>query len=304
MPTEADELEVPVAGLGRTGSLRVPPGRVVGGVVALHGAAYPDRHQPLFEHLASTLLPLGIAVLSYDRRPAAPGEDVPLDDQAADAETALQWLRERYDAPVALFGFSQGAWAACLTAASSPLVAAAALVGCSGVSPARQMRFHTDELLRRRGFDAESRDRLRGLRLAMEELLRGRGDRAGTGALLAAATGEPWFPMAYLPPELPPEHVRWDDMDFDPAPVIERVGCPTLLVFGSDEDTVPVAESIETWRAHGDRPLEVVELPGCGHAPTTSRDAGFRVDDLHPDYTAALRTFYAGAFGRAVPAGG
>ena len=62
------------------------------------------------------------------------------------------------------------------------------------------MRYYTDELLRRAGYGTEDRDRLRALRLALEDVLRGDGDREPAGELLAAAVAEPWFPLAYLRP--------------------------------------------------------------------------------------------------------
>lgn len=221
---------------------------------------------------------------------------MPLADQAADASAALRWLAERYRLPVGLYGFSQGAWAACVVAAERPDLTWLALVGCSGVSPAVQMRFHTDEMLRRAGFDQSDRDQLSRLRLAVEDVLRGQGDREATGALLARAATRPWFPLAYLPPELPPVDFRWDDLDFDPAPVIARVGCPTLLVYGDQDEAVPADESIRFWRRQGSRELTVAGLSGCGHLPTASApDAeSLTVEDISPDYTEALRAFFGG----------
>jgi pimeloyl-ACP methyl ester carboxylesterase len=139
----------------RAPTLGVP---VRGGVVALHGAALPQRDQPLFDHLARTLTPLGYAVLSYDRRASPDGGDTQLEVQADDA------LAAEIDAPAGLFGFSQGACAAALAASRSAEVTFLALVGCCGVSPALQMRYYTDELLRRVGYGPEDRAQLHALR--------------------------------------------------------------------------------------------------------------------------------------------
>lgn len=290
--------DVEIPELGRTALLREPDtGRATAALVTLHGAAMPDRRQPMFEHLAGIAVPQGVAVLSYDRRASADGGDVPLEAQADDARTAMQWLRLELDAPVGLFGFSQGAWAACVAAADAPEVTPLVLVGCSGVSPAEQMRFHTDELLRRSGVDTAARVQLRELRLALEDVLRGAGDRTRAGALLGAASTQPWFPLAYLPPELPPEDFRWPDLDFDPAAVIVRVTSRTLLIHGADEDTVPAPESRRVWEAQGDRDLTVIELAGCGHVPVVgSADHlpdPLRVADFSADYASAVARFLA-----------
>ena len=195
--------DLPLPGLGRTGLLRQPDNGVPlrGGVVALHGASDPSRRQPLFDHLADTITPLGFAVLSYDRRESASG-DVPLRLQADDALAAAGDLAEGVEAPVGVYAFSQGAWAACVAAADPGGPAFLALVGCSGVSPGKQMRYFTDQRLLRAGFDEDARRRQLEARAALEDVFRGKGDRAATSVALSAVAQEPWFDLAYLPAEL------------------------------------------------------------------------------------------------------
>jgi pimeloyl-ACP methyl ester carboxylesterase len=294
--------EVAVPSLDGAALMRAPDQGVPlrGGVVALHGAALPQREQPLFEHLARTLTPLGYAVLSYDRRAAAGGDDVPLDVQAEDALAGLAALQGEIDAHVGVFGFSQGAWAAALAASRSAEVAFLALVGSCGVSPAIQMRYYTDELLRRAGYGEDDRAQLHTLRLAVEDVLRGKGDRVQTANLLAAAATRPWFPMAYLPPELPPPEEGWHDMDYDPEPTFSAVTCPALLMYGADEECVPAAPSKAAWlraaRVTSNSDLTIVDLPGCGHFPVIGdppTDLQPSISDISPVYTAALESWFA-----------
>ena len=289
--------------MGRPTLLRLPdPGvETRGGVVALHGSSLPQREQPLFEHLAVTLTPMGFAVLSFDRRPGrTPEEDTPLDEQADDALTAVEFLRATIKAPVGLFGYSQGAWSASLAASRDPTVAFLATLGCSGVSPAEQMRFHTDELLRRAGFDEPDRARVRELRLAVEAILRGGGDRTAGAALLGSAVDQPWFDLAYLDRELPMPDDAWPDMDYDPEPAFEKVTCPVLLIYGDDEETVPAAASERVWRratrTSGNQRLTVVTIPDCGHFPAPGADASSRnvpIAAFSPAYTIALRRWFS-----------
>jgi uncharacterized protein len=293
-----EELAIPGVGAGL---LRRPDAGVplLGGIVGLHGASGPERRQPLFDHLAETVVPLGYAVLTYDRRASVDGSDVPLDDQSADAREALTALTNRLGARVGLFAFSQGAWAACVAAGidaapSEPaLVSFLILLGCSGVSPAAQMRFYTDELLRRSGYDAQVRARAHELRVGFEQTVRRVVDPAVTSAALVAARDEPWFELTYLPPEMPAGS-SWDDMDFDPAVHIARVTCPTLLIYGEDEECVPAPDSEAVWRSHGDRDLTVVYLPRCGHFPVVDGAGGPEPTDttsFSPAYTDALATW-------------
>jgi pimeloyl-ACP methyl ester carboxylesterase len=212
--------EVEPASFERASKLRAPDVgvRVRGGVVALHGSALPQRDQPIFEHLAAAVTPMGFAVLSFDRRPWPDGADTPIAVQAEDALSAVEFLRARIDAPVGLFGFSQGAWSASLAAARDRTVAFLALVGCSGVSPAEQMRFYTDELLRRAGYGNAERDHLRELRLAVEALHRGAGDRESaavfrdrhdppTSANITAVAGVGFW-STHRSPSAPPDAVQ------------------------------------------------------------------------------------------------
>lgn len=63
----------------------------------------------MLEHLAMTLVPLGVAVLSYERRPPAKHADTELSVQASDAIASMRALQHGLEVPVGLFGFSQGA---------------------------------------------------------------------------------------------------------------------------------------------------------------------------------------------------
>lgn len=296
--------ELALASCPSPGLFRLPDDgvRLRGIVVALHGAALPDRQQPLFEHLAQTLTPLGYALLSFDRRPAEGDDDVPLVVQATDALAASSALSREISAPVGLFGFSQGAWAAALAASQSPEVAFLVVLGCSGVSPAAQMRYFTDEALRRAGFGETDRAQARQLRLAMEDVLRGVGDRVRTAELLSEAVRRPWFDLVYLPAELPDASETWADMDHDPEQTFQGVRCPTLAMYGADEETVPAKESSAVWRRaaqeSGNAEVTIVELPGCGHFPATPRSLvevlSIPISEISTDYSATLRAWFAG----------
>ncbi|SCL58777.1 hypothetical protein GA0070608_2038 [Micromonospora peucetia] len=250
--------------------LNLPAGPPRGALAVLHGSHHDTRRYFLYEHLGRLLPPAGIAVLRYDRRPRVNARDVPLTDQADDAAAALDVLRGQVgDVPVGLWGFSQGAWAAALTAIRHP-VDFLVLVGCSGVSPARQMRYGTAEQLRRHGYgdaDLAELDRLRGV---AEAYLRGQLSRSVAQAELDAAVERPWLPLAFLPREVA-EPGAWVDMDFDPEPVFAALSCPVLLCYGETDAWTPIEESLTVWhRAARVAELTIVRLAGCDHAPTVN----------------------------------
>ena len=281
--------ELTVAGLPAT--LNFPETVVHGGVVPLHPAGDGSRHQFLFEHLARTLVRRGIAVLRFDRRPSPDDADVPFAAQSDDALAALRVLRAHVGpAPVGLWAWSQGAWAAALAASRSPDVAFLVLLAACGVSPAEQMRYGTAEQLRRNGYgDDEALRELSELRETLEDAVRNPGRLAAAQAVIDRYADRPWFPLAYVPRTLAPS-AGWPDMDFDPAPILAEVRCPVLLFYGEEDEWTPVEPSIAAWRRAaakaGNTDLTVVRLPGTDHAPT----AGGVHDPaaISPAYTDAL----------------
>ena len=280
------ERELTVAGLAAT--LALPDGPVRGGVVPLHPASDGSRRQFLFEHLAETVVPRGVAVLRFDRR-ASSGGDVPFETQADDALQALRELRtlpEVGSAPLGLWAWSQGAWAAAVAAARSAEVAFLILLAACGVSPAEQMRYGTGEQLRRHGHDDQQALReLAEVRAALEDALRDPNRLDPLQAVIDRYAERPWFELAYVPRTLDPS-ADWRDMDFDPAPIFADVRCPVLLFYGEEDEWTPVEPSLATWERAGNASLTVVRLPGTDHAPTLGgthdRDA------ISPAYTQAL----------------
>jgi uncharacterized protein len=284
------ELFVESEGVVLPASLDLPIGPARAAVVALHGAEAGQRSFFLYEHLAGLLPAAGIAVLRYNRRPAQNEADVPLAVQVTDAHAAIQTLRRQVgDAPIGLWGFSQGAWAATVAADTQPHdVAFLMLVSSCGVTPALQMRFGTAEQLRRNGFGPAAVAELTRLRATVEECLRGDTPRATAQTAVDHAAEQPWFPLAYLPRQLP-ESGAWADMDFDPTSAIAGLRCPTLLFYGETDEWMPIDDSIAAWRqsyARDNADLTIHRLPGCGHQPTLNETPSLAA--ISPLYTSAM----------------
>lgn len=267
------ELAIQSDGVELPATLALPAGEVRSGVVVLHGAEAGERSYFLYEHLAQVLPPTGVAVLRYDRRPSLDGHDVPLQRQATDALVALRRLREIVDdAPVGLWGFSQGAWAAPLAAVTDPsIVTFLICVSCCGASPAEQMRDGCAKQLRKSGYDDAAVAHLTSTRLEYERFLRSGEERSAAQAQLDSAAARPWFPLSYLPRTLPSPG-SWRDMDFDPRPLLASLTCPVLAFYGETDEWMPIEESEAAWRAARERgalrDLTLVRLHGADHLPT------------------------------------
>ena len=267
--------------------LTLPEGSARAGIVPLHPASDGSRRQFLFEHLADTVVPRGVAVLRFDRRPSPSGDDVAFAVQAEDALQAVDELRaEVGDVPIGLWAWSQGAWAAALAAARSQEVAFLVLLAACGVSPAVQMRYGTAEQLRRNGFgDEQALSELAELRAALEDAFRDPGRLSASQAVVDRYADRPWFPLANVARTLDPA-AEWPDMDFDPAPIIAEVRCSVLLFYGEEDEWTPVEPSIAAWQAAGSAELTVIRLAGTGHAPTVG--GVHERDAISPEYTQAL----------------
>jgi hypothetical protein len=214
------------AGVALPATLTVPPAPGAhGAIVPLHPASERSRDQPLFAHLAGLLPRIGMAVLTYDRR----GDDVPFDDQVADALSAIAALRRRQRIDrrrIGLWGFSQGAWIAPRVAGRSDDVAFLVLVASTGVTPAVQMRYGTTRHARDAGHDERAIAKLLELRAIFEDYARGRVARAVAQRAVDSAAHEAWFEHAYVRRELPDAPGFWPDLDFDPVADFARVRVP------------------------------------------------------------------------------
>ncbi|NGM16381.1 alpha/beta hydrolase [Verrucosispora sp. CWR15] len=287
--TAGVELSIDAGDVSLPATLDVPPvGPVRGAVVVLHGSAVPQRSYFLYEHLARELPRAGVAVLRFDRRLHEHG-DVPFAVQADDTVAAVAELRRRMgDVRVGLWGWSQGTWPALVVAARRPeLVAFLVLVATSGVSPAVQMRYGTAQQLLQRGYGDADLAELARLREALEGAVRGHIDRATAQAVVDRYADRPWFPLAHVPRDLLGHRGTWEDMDYDPQPVIAQVNCPTLLFYGDSDEWTPAEDSIAVWRrVASTNDLTIHRLTDCTHMPT--RSGAETLESVSPDYTSTL----------------
>jgi pimeloyl-ACP methyl ester carboxylesterase len=266
------ELQIPVD--GATLAVSYSPGEYAT-IVALQGAASGLRDHPLYRHLHSVLPVVDLGVATFDRR--GEGESIGEPSRgnfALQARDALAVV-EAIGAPVTgLWGFSQGGWVAPLAATMSPGVAFLILVASTGVTPAVQMMYATEQQITRAGYGQDVVGHALGLRRDLEAWIHdpNEADSGPLNARLFQARSEPWWPLAFLPEDVPGPRARekWiAEMDFDPAPVFGDVRVPTLAFFGADDAWTPVQESVETWRRLRGAAVDVVVIEGASHELTT-----------------------------------
>ena len=240
-------------------------------LVALHGAGAGTRDYFLYRHLHELLPPLGIGVLTFDRRgeggSSGDGSRGRFEVQAKDALA----VREAIDVPrVGLWGISQGGWIAPLAASMSDRIAFVVGLASTGVTPSEQMMYAVAQQLERAGYGGAVTNRVLALRRFYEAYVHGRapGREAELAAELTAAMDEPWWLLAFLPPvPLDAEGCRlWiEEMDFDPRPIFAQVRVPALMFYGEDDAWTPVPPSVDAWRAARGDAVEIVVVPEASH---------------------------------------
>lgn len=266
-----NEIQVESSGAMLVGSYSAAGSTVI---IAVHGAGEGTRDWYLYRHLHDVLPPAGIGVVTFDRRGEGASTGQPSRGLfTVQADDALAVAGAIDAERVGLWGISQGGWVAPLAATRSDRVAFLVLLASTGVTPAEQMRYAVAEQIRRAGFGDAAAGRAVGLRKRAEVWIRG-GPSDTLDADLAAAAGEPWWELAFLPGQMPPppeaDSVRRalaEEMFFEPEPVFAGVRVPTLLFYGDDDSWTPVGPSIEAWRRARSDQADIVVLPDTGHEP-------------------------------------
>jgi hypothetical protein len=229
----------------------------------------------------------GAVVLTHDKPGCggSPGNwlEQSLADRAQESLAALSVLRGHpavAGRPVGLFGVSQGGWVSLLAASlGEPVVDFVVSVSGPGVGPADQERARIERDLTSE--DLSSEDVAAGMAWIDERTRRLLAGEAVADVL--AAQGEQsdraWYPTAtqYFD-NLPALTFLARLIDFDPTPVLRRVQCPVLALFGSEDALVPVEESVVAYATHLPRLPGLAVFPGADHGLFTADEqlaAGF-----------------------------
>ncbi|MDP9352282.1 MAG: alpha/beta fold hydrolase [Chloroflexota bacterium] len=223
-------------------------------VVLVRGAGPSERDEG--SSFLNHFVRRGIAVLSYDR-PGVGGssgdwrlQTVPY-DRAQEALAAVRFLRESADVDaehVGLWGISQGGWVVPLAASISEDIAFIITVSGPGVNPAEQNLYDIQMRLRADGFGNEHVRAAVAYVAAVAEAARTKWSYEELyDTVLRDAEGQAWYEYSPVPDAGLWEVALHTDQDYDPEPVLERVNCPVLAIFGERDVAVPVTKSIEVY---------------------------------------------------------
>jgi uncharacterized protein len=288
------DVEFESQGTRLTGVVRRPAGDGPHPAVAFVDGSGPAERGD-WDDEAEALAAAGFASLAWDK-PGCGGSggdwrDQSLHDRAAEALAAVACLagQEGVDPRrIALLGGSQGGWVGPLAASRSRAVAAVISLSGPGVSPYEQEAYRVEHMLRDAGAGQDQvAEALAFFHHRAARLRRG-DDLEEVLAEQLSHRDAPWYPV--LGDDGVVEHLAFLGRiyDYDPAPVLARVTCPLLAIWGARDVYVPVAASAEAFAAalgragNGSFRLEVI--PDADHGlrlpATGGAERGPRIPDL------------------------
>jgi pimeloyl-ACP methyl ester carboxylesterase len=267
-------------------------------VLFMHGSGAEGRFASRF--LADLFARQGIAALIYDKRGvgASTGEwrRSTFSDLAQDAIAGIELLKHRPDidpSRIGIFGHSQGATIAPLVASRSPAVSFVIASAASGLPAAEVERYSLRNSLGATDLTPdETREAHRYVDLVVES------GRLGyrTPALDSAVVRDSASRWAFA---LPPKgSFYWafskQIADYNAATYWRDVHVPVLLLYGENDQRVPVKESITnieaSLRAAKNRRYTIRVFPGANHTLrlTPASGGGFAWPRNPPGYLETL----------------
>jgi uncharacterized protein len=248
-------------------------------LVITHGSG----PQPRARGELGELVRRGVAVLSYDKRGvgASTGDfrRASLEDLAEDAVAGARFLQTRKEINAKQIGFrgmSQGAWVAPLAAFKFREAAFVIAISGGGITLEQQELLDTEYVLRETGFsDEEVGEALEFQRSKNNYMRTGEGWEIYAG-LRQRAQSRRWFNYPGIDAGGPAikEAPYWASLRliyfYDPVPILEKLTCPLLAIFGELDTPKGVAKNIANLelalKKAGNKDYMMKVFPQAGHS--------------------------------------
>ncbi len=267
-------------------------------VVWVHGSQDRGRDDSIPFTVGESYLRLGIAVLVFDKRgvggSSGDWHTSSFEDLAEDLLSGVRFLRNRNDIngkQIGLEGVSQGGWIAPIAAARDPKISFMVLVAAAGVSSKEQVTYDALSKARRVGVpENELKEAEEFLRLQFEA---SRSEKAWQQlqAMIPAVRDKKWF--RFTLGGIPRTSWIWESTRltsfFEPEPILRKIKCPVLLIFGGEDANYPAQRSAEIMervlRGGGNRDVTAKIFPGADHGLLVRQADGKLIPAPDPDET-------------------
>jgi hypothetical protein len=217
----------------------------------LHDSGARTRGDPAYRGWADLLAREGVAALLWDKRGAGEsgGEENPgLRALADDGLAAIRFLAAREDIDgerLGLHGWSQGCWVAERVAAEHGAVDALLFVSAAAGTPAEQEFVKIQVGLGLGGRPAEQIDEVLAYMQRYFQVARTGEGWPELERAIAAARDQPWGDQVDQPRSL--DDLAWwhENMDFQPADLIDDFDGSVLLLYAGEDAVTPAAVHAE-----------------------------------------------------------
>lgn len=249
-------------------------------VIFIHGSGDDSREQ--YRYYANFLAKKGIAVLIYDKRGVGSSSGSwklsPFSVLADDALAGVNFLKKHPAIDpkhIGVWGGSEGGVVAPWVASLSSDVAFVIMQSAPGVTFAQQNLYQNERRVRAITRSEEDvAQALTVVKLQQDYARTGAGWQAYADAR-QAINEKAW--ASSLGDLLPADHWWWrwyrTKMDYDPAPMLEKVRVPVLAVWGENDVIVPVSESRaaieQAFTRSGNRDVTYRVFAGADHSIQT-----------------------------------
>ncbi len=297
LPARQEAIHFSSDGFTLAGTLYLPAGAgPYAAVVLFHGSGA----QPRYEFEGPWFAAHGVAALTYDKRGVGEStgdfRSIPFMTLCDDGLAGIQLLKARGDIDpkrIGVWGLSQGGWLGPLAASRSSDVAFVIAVSGPGVSPGEQMIYFWENDLRDRGVPERQVKEATALRREVWQYMETSVGYERAKADLERARRAPWykqvkqqrddlFQTIETPEKLHASVHRWFQQEaiYDPIVALRKLRVPSLFLFGADDHTIPVEESVriirETLAQSGARDFTIRTFPKTDHGMFVRDDSGGR----------------------------
>ena len=248
-------------------------------IVPGSGGLNRDDNTPYEE--INTFISNGFGLLIYDKQGTGQSggdwQNASFEQLSDDVLAFVEILKSRNDIDslrIGAWGFSQGAWIAPLAASRSNDISFLIMQSGGGVTPAEsEINQQVARMQVQKFSDSVINEAIAFMRLQFKAVNDSK-QKDSLQVMIPSVKNQPWFKYAWG--GLPKDHWLWKwwrpIVDFDPAPVLQKIRIPVLVIFGAEDQLVPkdsidgiISKITDAFNKGGNNLVTVAKFEGANH---------------------------------------